>query len=246
MTTAWMPRRLFSFFLCFTSLSSSSSFLPKPSSVRKTSRLNAAESLFASPGWAAIKKELDFVPTFCVANREGQPIEYEMNGVPLAVFYCDVEAAKAELAEAMAGLKDTDGLDLIPFPMGTAFQLATEGKAKLVPSAKAMAAAGAPPGADPVGQEVPLFACMEIMREGDDGTPRLPLFLDVDEATAAMQAALEDDEPGAEPYNIVGLSLGKAVQMLATVPETPAFQFVTPSSSVTHIQGYLADSGGIV
>lgn len=237
--------RLFAALTIFATFTSSSSFLPKPSSAWK-SRLNAAESLFDSPGWAAIKKELDYVPTFCVANKQGQPIEYEMNGVPLAIFYCDVEAAKAELAEAMAGLKDTDELDLIPFPMGSAFQLATEGKAKLVPSVKSMAAAGAPPETNPMGQEIPLFACMEIMREGDDGTPRLPLFFDVDEATEAMKAALEGDEPDAKPYDIVGLSLEKAVQMLSTVPETPAFQFVTPSASVTHIQSYLADSGGIM
>ena len=215
--------------------------------IRKAIGGTGTAELFKSKGWENIKKELDYVPTFCVANKEGQPIQYEINDVPLAVFYTDVQEAKIELEEARNGLSEIDGLDLIPFPMGTAFQLWGEDKAALVPSAASIAAAGAPPGTNPMSQQVPLFACMEIMREGEDGTPRLPLFLDPDDAKKAMNMALESDgSPDSDPFEIVGLSLQKAVEMLATVPESPAFQFVTPESSQKYIKNYLDGGGELV
>ena len=120
--------------------------------------------VFKSKGWENIKKELDYVPTFCVANKEGQPIQYEINDVPLAVFYTDVQEAKIELEEARSGLSEMDGLDLIPFPMGTAFQLWGEDKAALVPSAASIAAAGAPPGTNPMSQQVPTLPSMHLDR----------------------------------------------------------------------------------
>ena len=207
----------------------------------------AAEELFNSEGWPSIKKELDLVPTFCVANKEGQPIQYEVNSVPLAVFYTDVNDAKMELGEARTNLPELEGLDLIPFPMGAAFELSGEGKAVLVPSEASIKAAGAPPGTQPMGQQVPLFACMEIMQEGPDGSPRLPLFLDLEEAKLAMKMALDTDggSEDAGQFEVVGLGLDKAVQMLASVPEAPAFQFMTPRTSHEHIQVYLGE-GSIV
>ena len=109
-----------------------------------------------------------------------------------------------------------------------------------MPSQAAIDSAGAPPGSSPLGQQVPLFACMEIMREDEAGKPALPLFFVYDEAKEAMGAALALDGPqDGDEYKIVGLSLQRAVQLLATVPETPAFQFVTPAASATYIRNYL-------
>ena len=54
-----------------------------------------------------------------------------------------------------------------------------EGAAILVADTAALAAAGAPDGADGrAGEDVPLFGCPELAREGAGGTPTLPLFLD--------------------------------------------------------------------
>jgi hypothetical protein len=56
-------------------------------------------------------------------------------------------------------------------------------EAVIVPSKRAILQAGAPPGSNPIGQQVPLFACMEIMQSNEDGTCGvLPLFMDLDES----------------------------------------------------------------
>jgi len=131
-------------------------------------------------------------------------------------------------------------LDLIPYPLGKAFQMWANDKAVVVPSKSAIMAAGAPPNANPIGQQVPLFACMDIMQEMEDGTAVLPLFLDLDEANAAMDQALEVDGGSSDDFEVVSLSLPRAVELLATVPETPAFQFMPPMASVKYIQEYLS------
>jgi hypothetical protein len=202
---------------------------------------------FAGESWFAIKRCLDSTPVFCVANEQGSPLQYEVNEKPMAQFFIDVEAAQAELKEAKAGIADgsaADLLDIIPVPLGLAYQLWCDNKALLVPSRAAIAAAGSPPDADPVGQQVPLFACMSISQQREeDGKPCLPLFLDCEEAKAAMASAMAlDGAPGEgeDPFEISCLSLQKAVQLLATVPETPAFKFVSPILSLEFIKDRLA------
>lgn len=60
-------------------------------------------------------------------------------------------------------------------------------EAVIVPSARAIMQARAPPGSNPIGQEVPLFACMEIMQSNDDGSGAMFLLsMDVEEANAAV------------------------------------------------------------
>ena len=202
-----------------------------------------ADDLFASEGWASIEKDLNGVPIFTCANKQGQPLAYsvEVNdeAYQLPFFYCDIEDAKTELEKARADT-NVDGLDLIPYPLGKAFQMWANDKAVVVPSKSAIMAAGAPPNANPIGQQVPLFACMDIMQEMEDGTAVLPLFLDLDEANAAMDQALEVDGGSSDDFEVVSLSLPRAVELLATVPETPAFQFMPPMASVKYIQEYLS------
>jgi hypothetical protein len=117
-------------------------------------------------------------------------------------------------------------------------------EAIIIPNKKAIVQAGAPPNTNPLGQEVPLFACMDIMRSStEDGTGGnvLPLFMDLDDANAAIQQAVQLDGGNVEELEVVSLSLNRAVELLATVPETPAFQFIAPEKSFRYIQKYLTN-----
>lgn len=196
--------------------------------------------LFGSEGWPAIKKDMNTVPVFCVANGEAQPLKYQVNEYQLAFFFCDVEAAKVELAKAE---RETSiaGLGIVPYPLGEVFEMQAENQAIVIPSVQALADAGAPAEVDAVGQQVPLFACMSIMQELEDGTAVLPLFFRLDEAQAALSMAIKADGGDPKDFEISGLSLEKAVESLATIPETPAFQFITPAASIEHIEKYLSN-----
>lgn len=226
-----------------------SCFLPPQGTVRSRSEISSTSGasstsnhpIFGSDGWAGVKKALDMVPAFAIADQKGQPLEYDANGTPLAMFYVDIDAAKAELAEARISAGPDVLLDLIPYGLGEAFELCVEGKAVLIPSVTALKAAGAPPDALPLGQAIPLFVCMEIMRETADGDAVLPVFLEADAANSAVRQAMETDgsQGGLE---VVGLSLHKAVELLCTVPSTPAFQFVPAKRSMDHIGNYLAQN----
>jgi hypothetical protein len=238
-------------------LSTTSGFLiqpPSPPKNRAASNFVATfaapgsiEELFESEGWPKIREELNNLPVFCCVNEMGQPLEYtaQLNGIPTPVpfFYVDVDAAKEELAKAR---KESSllNLDLVPYPLGDVFQMSGEGKAIMIPGKKAIVLAGAPEGTNPLGQQVPLFCCMEIMQEDEDGFAMLPMFMVMSEAHEAMEEAVKLDggeEGDVESFEVVSLSLNRAVQLLATVPETPAFQFIPPASSVEHIRDYLVN-----
>lgn len=184
------------------------------------------------------------MPLFTVANEKGQPLNYEVNGKDVAIFYADVEQAKEELKASVEQFP-TMGCDLIPVGLGGAYQAVCEGKAVLVPGLAELTAAGLPEGAPTMGQPLPLFACMEMSREGPDGTPILPLFLAHSDCKAAVdQATSTDLKEGDEQLEIVGLSLPSVVERLSKVAdETPAFQFVAPSASAAHIRDYLGTQG---
>ena len=126
-------------------------------------------SLFESEAWKPIQADLDRVPVFTVATKEGNPLAYtiEITGkgeFNVPCFYCDVDAALSELKGAREN-SELDDLDIIPFPLGRAFQLWSNDEAVIVPSKQSIQQAGAPPGTNPIGQQVPLFACMEIAEE---------------------------------------------------------------------------------
>jgi hypothetical protein len=201
--------------------------------------------LFQSEGWKFIEEDLNKLPIFTVGNPDGKPLAYTVEtkdnkSYTAPFFYVDVDDALEELQKA----KDStglEGLDLVPYPMGQAFQLWATDKAVIVPNKQAILQAGAPQGTDPVGQQVPLFACMDIMQETPDGRGVLPLFMLLEDANLAMEQALEADGGSPDDFEVVSLSLGRAVEMLATVPDTPAFQFIPPSSSVKYIQEYLSN-----
>lgn len=74
--------------------------------------LKSNNELFDSPGWEAIREELDQVPIFAVANAEGQPLKYSIetskkkdddgdnNKFEVPLFYTHVEDALKELDNA--------------------------------------------------------------------------------------------------------------------------------------------------
>ena len=95
-----------------------------------------------------------------------------------------------------------------------------------------MEAAGAPKRAA-AGQELPLFACMEMAVQGEDGKPVLPLFLDRAEAQQAVEDAMAADD--GDEVRIVGLSLHHSWS--SSFPSS-AFSFVPPASSLAHIQSW--------
>ena len=213
-----------------------------PSRLRAEGDAKPKDPIVSAAGWPRVKALLDRLPVFTVANEQGQPLQYEADGKPLALLYADVDAAKSELKSAKEE-HPTLGLDIVPMGLGEAFQLHRKGDAVLIPSQDSMEAAGAPKGASPLGQELPLFACMEMAVQGEDGKPVLPLFLDRGEAQQAVEDAMAADDGDAK-LEIVGLSLHKALEQLVS-QESSAFSFVPPASSLAHIPSYLENSGGV-
>lgn len=203
------------------------------------------QDIFVMEGWEAIQKDLNRVPIFAVATPEGNPLAYQVSineGDEYVVpfFYCDVSDALDELEGAMTNT-ELEGLDIVPFPLGKAFELWCNDEAVIVPSKEALQQAGAPPGTNPVGQQVPMFACLEIMEENEeDGTGRLPLFMSWDDANQAVQEAVGADGGKAEDFDVVCLSLSGAIEQLVTIPESPGFHFIPPSTSMKYIADYLS------
>jgi hypothetical protein len=217
---------------------------PSTSSLSAAAGASGKKDLFEMDGWPPIKDDLNRVPIFCVATKEGNPLAYQVNinGAEYTVpfFYCDVNDALKELDRARNNTS-LEGLDILPFPLGKAFELWCKDEAVIVPSLNAVMQAGAPPGTNPVGQQVPMFACMEIMEEDEEtGTAKLPLFMALDDANDAVKAAVDADGGKVGDFNVVCLSLSGTVEQIATIPETPGFHFVPPMSSMLYISEYLS------
>ena len=219
---------------------------------KTTTSTSSPQALFDTPGWPPIKQDLDKVPLFTVATKEGHPLAYTIEtaqdeSYPVPFFYCDIDVAQKELEQSIQVMKETstddnsaEGLGLIPFPLGQAFELWANDKAVIVPSKTEIQHAGAPPSVNPIGQQIPMFACMDIMEErADDGKGVLPLFMELQDAQGALKEAVEADGGSIDEFEIVSLSLNRAVELLATVPDTPAFHFIPPSRSIQFIEEYL-------
>lgn len=198
---------------------------------------SSVEELLSTPEvWDPIKKELDHVPVFSCANEEGQPLQYKLGENPVAFFFCDISAAKSELEKAKTATK-LNGLTILPFPLGEIFEMGGKQMAAIIPSAGALEAAGAPQGLNPVGQQVPLFGCMEIAANQPDGTSMTPLFFTFEEAEAAMNMALEAGGGGKNDskFEVTVVPLVKAVQTMASNTEK-SFIFEAPTSSLDYLR----------
>ena len=208
----------------------STSALLLPSAPRAHVCMEAAAS-------AELENPLDNFMVFAVANEEKKPLSYTVNGKSQAIFYADVKVAMSELETAKAQHPDLD-CDVVPIGLGTAHKMSNEGTATLVPGMRELTAAGMPAEFSPVGQELPLFACMEMKKETEDGSTVLPLFMSFDDCEAAvLEARKVNNDPGLE---IVGLSVESVVDHLSSAADgTPPFDFVAPSSSTEHLSSYI-------
>ena len=201
-------------------------------------RLEATANPSESEGWPQLQEMLDKLPVFTVANEGGQPLQYQVDGKPLAIFYADVEAGKSQLAIEQEKYPDL-GCDLIPVGLGNAYKLSCDGKGMVVPGIGELQACGAPEGAQPMGQELPLFACMQMSRDGDAG-PVLPLFMSNADCTIAVAAANEAAQPET-PLEVTALSLQSVVEQLSAEggPTADTFSFIAPQASLDHQGSYL-------
>ena len=209
-------------------------FVPKISSHLRAAPSSVEELLTMEEVWGPIKKELDHVPVFSTANSQGQPLQYNVGGDPVGFFFCDVDAAKAELEKAKEETK-MDGLQILPFPLGEIFEMGGKKLAAIIPGAEALEAAGAPKDINPVGQQVPLFGCMEITANQPDGTEKTPLFFTYKEAEAAMNMALDSAGGGDQKFEITVMPLVKAVQTMASNNEK-SYMFESPESSLVYLK----------
>ena len=82
-----------------------------------------------------------------------------------------------------------------------------------------------------------MWACLEISEEMDNGKPRLPIFMDLEDANAAVKEAVGTHGGKQDELEVVCLSLSGAIEQLATVPEeSPSFHFIPPSSSIKYVE----------
>lgn len=199
-------------------------------------------SLTDSPAWPEISGLLDALPVFTIANEDEKPLQYQVDGRPMAMFYADVLAAKSQLEAARDQQPDLN-CDVIPVGLGAAYTLSCEGKASLVPGMTELTAAGMPAGLPAVGQELPLFACMEMTRETEEGETVLPLFMSYEDCEAAVSEAREAADSQTD-LNIVGLSLPSVIEHLSSSESKPTFTFLPPTRSTDHIRSYVGTVDG--
>lgn len=199
----------------------------------------SAEPFIDNPSWSDVQPILDGLPVFTLANEDEKPLQYEVNGKPMAIFYADVAAAKQQF-DAVTEQNPDLGYDLTPVGVGTAYKLSCEGKAILVPGVTELTAAGMPEGMSPMGQELPLFACMEIKRDTDDGGTVTPLFMSSEDCAATVQDARDAAEGATSKLDIVCLPLDSVVEhLLSNVGAPPTFSFMPPTRSTEHIAKYV-------
>ena len=174
--------------------------------------------------YPALLDALDELPVFTLASAEGHPLKFQVGARNLAVFYADVEAAKKELAKLDKDL----GCDLLTVGLGSAYTLACNDKGMIIPAAVELRALGAPEDAQPVGQELPLFMCTEMAKDGGNG-PIVPLFMSYADCAAAVS------ETGRRPKP------PSATTLAGVVEDEPsgAYSFVPPSASMEHIAKYV-------
>eukprot|EP00322_Chrysochromulina_rotalis_P003084 CAMPEP_0115857896 /NCGR_PEP_ID=MMETSP0287-20121206/15813_1 /TAXON_ID=412157 /ORGANISM="Chrysochromulina rotalis, Strain UIO044" /LENGTH=287 /DNA_ID=CAMNT_0003312133 /DNA_START=15 /DNA_END=879 /DNA_ORIENTATION=- len=200
----------------------------------KATRDSAAAAAATAAAEAAVVAALDKLPLFAVANKDGQPLRFKMDAREPAVFFADLEAAKAQRAETK---KQQPDCDLIAVGLGSAYKLSLDGRGTIVPGIADLRAAGAPADAQPLGQELPLFGCTKLSRYGDEGLI-MPLFMSHADCAAAVEQATNPDADDPDDAPITPLSLQSVIEQLCD-PSSPAFSFMAPKASVQHVEHYV-------
>ena len=150
-----------------------------------------AAATIAADGWNVLMPELEQVPVFVCANAAGQPLQYERDGRPLALFYADITQAEQELADRRRSYPDLE-LRLLPIGLGSAFTRAGAGAGVIVPSPEELTNAADPEDADaPYEAGLPLFACLALRKPhaSREGVQAVPLFMRAADAEASRDAA---------------------------------------------------------
>ena len=204
---------------------------------------------FANTRWAPLQKHLDTLPVFTCVNADGNPLGYERDGEPIALYFAEAERAQQELQQMGERFPEL-GLRIIGVGLGDIFRQHTEGRALLVPGAAAIAGAGE--GWD--SETMPLYTCLAMSSAAPDGTgldlpagaKTTPLFMCPRDAQASLDAALENAKAGGASaeqlasLQLVCTSLPTAVDIVLSGREAEAcgdtFQFVAPRASLAFLQ----------
>lgn len=190
---------------------------------------------------AAATAALNKLPVFCIGNAQGRPLTFKLSSGNLfdlgdeekAVFYAGVADAKAQLSATKTASPHLK-CDLLTVGLGTAFKLATQGRAMIVPDAAEIEAAGAPPGVQPMGIELPLFACTKLVTAEDGSLPLYMSHAECSKAVAHAQAALP-----AEILEVSTLGLQSVFEQLVDPSVETTFRLVPPEASLTFRESYL-------
>jgi hypothetical protein len=195
-----------------------------------------------SPAWPSIQAQLDALPVFSVGNTDGKPLQYQVNGQPMAVFYADIAAAKSEL-DAVKAQNSGLACDLVTVGLGSAYALCLAGKASLLPGVAELMAAGMPAGMPAMGQELPFFGCMQLTRDIEGGGTVVPLFMSFADGEAAAAVACAAGAGAEEELQMAPFALPSIVEHLSALAEDapPPFWFVAPTASIEHVKFYVGD-----
>jgi len=197
----------------------------------------------SSTAWStALQKDLDEVPVFTCANRQGDPLGYERDGKPLAIFFADAARAKQELEIANGKFPEL-GLRVIGVGLGEAYKRTREGSALLVASAEALAGAGD----DWDDAQLPLYTCLTLSQEQPDGTAATPLFLCPNDARTSLENAISAAKAAGplssqmlEALQLMCTSLDTAIDVVLSGREKEVcgdrFLFLPPSKSISYLQ----------
>eukprot|EP00429_Kryptoperidinium_foliaceum_P070620 CAMPEP_0176069244 /NCGR_PEP_ID=MMETSP0120_2-20121206/34570_1 /TAXON_ID=160619 /ORGANISM="Kryptoperidinium foliaceum, Strain CCMP 1326" /LENGTH=235 /DNA_ID=CAMNT_0017402873 /DNA_START=22 /DNA_END=729 /DNA_ORIENTATION=- len=207
-----------------------------PKQQTKPTPLPSPVDFFSTEQWRPIEKDLNSAPVFAVVTPDGLPFQYSSQKTPH--FYCDADDALDVLAKIQSKT-NVKGFNVVPFPLGEAFELYSNNKATIVPSQKAMIEAGGSTDINPVGQQVPLFGCLDITETTVDGRQRVPLFMSlVDARKAIKKAAKRSSGVELEDLEMTCLSLSGVVEHMTTYPNASGFSFVPPASSREYVSAY--------
>ena len=200
-------------------------------------------STVASDGWNAILPELEQVPVFVCANAAGQPLQYERDGRPIALFYTDIAQAQRELKDRRKDFPKLD-LRLLPIGLGSAFKRASVGNAIIVPSAAELANAAEPEAGEVYAAGVPLFGCLAMRKPhaNRDGVQAMPLFMCAADAESSRDAAAQTAAPGTQGLELLVISLERALERMVAQPSDDGliFEIVPSADSVDFVREFLA------
>lgn len=223
--------------VCLIALQRTESFAFAPiAKPRRNTALRATTTLTPK-----LLEELNELPVFVHCNEQGNPLEYERDGKPLALCYADCGEAQEALAQnrkAYPGL----GLRLVAIGLGDAYERKAAGGAVVVPGSAALDAARNPSGEAWDDGTIPLFGCLQMTMPNAYGETVCPLFMCPDDAERAVgNAKPPTQQPGDDPagfdLTIVCISLDRALDLVTRRSAgAVGFQFVPPAASVAWLQ----------